>query len=311
MLRDPALRLRLLLLSLSLLTAWLAWREAGGVAAEVASARQRSAAAVRADAAGRERAGREERFAELAAALDRRDPPPETPADVREALVGAARGTGVELTTSRVQPLLRSPDGTRGAEVRLSAEGDPAALRRFLNVVEGKGWPLRTDRVQLGLRDSTRGSLTGSFTVLWPDPDARFVEADAIRLIGDPRIGPLAAWLRASLDAPDLPEPLRPAEPPVREEPRPMVAGAAFPEPGPVEEIPAAPSAAPDDEPRLLGFVEVGRGEAPQAALAWGGEMTLVAVGDRIGGYRVAEIEPADAVLLTRPEAPPLRLTLP
>ena len=305
MVRDRALRLRLLLLTLSLLLAWLAWREAGDAAAEVETARLRSQAAATADAAGREQAGREARFAELAAALERRDAPPETPGDVRDALVGVARGAGVELATSRVQPLLRSPAGTRGAEVRVSAEGDPARLRHFLSAVEQKGWPLRTDRVQLGLRDSDRASLAVEFTILWPDPEVRFTDTDAASLVADPRIGPLAAWLTASLDAPDhqvSPSPLEP-------EPAAMVAVPAVPPPGFEEKVPEAPPATAD-APRLLGLVEVGPGAPPQAALAWRDRMTLVSVGDRIGDYEVVEIELAGTVLLVRPDAPPLRLTL-
>lgn len=305
---DPGLRLRLLLLTLSFLIAWLAWREAGGVAAEVEAARQRAAAAATADAAGRERAGRRERFADLAAALGRRDPPPETPAQVRDALVAVARRAGVEVSTSRVQPLLRAPAGTRGAEVRVGADGDPTALRGFLNAVEGKGWPLRTDRVQLGLRDASRGSLMVTFTVLWPDPETPFTEADAIRVVEDPRIGPLAAWLVASLDGSELPP--SPPQPPILPEAPPIGAVPAAAEPAFVEDIVEAPPAAAADEPRLLGFVEVGRGLAAQAALGWRDRMTLVAVGDRIGDYVVTEIEPADAVVLVRPDAPPLRLTL-
>ncbi len=309
MVRDRALRLRLLLLTLSLLLAWLAWREARDAAAEVETARLRSQAAATADAAGREQAGREARFAELAAALERRDAPPETPGDVREALVGVARGAGVELATSRVQPLLRSPTGTRGAEVRVSAEGDAARLRHFLNAVEQKGWPLRTDRIQLGLRDADRASLAAEFTILWPDPEVRFTDTDAASLVADPRIGPLAAWLTASLaaslDAPD--HAVSPS--PLEFDPAAMVAVPAVAPPGFEEEFPEAPPAT-GGAPRLLGFVEVGPGTAPRAALAWRDEMTLVSVGDRIGDYEVAEIELAGTVLLVRPDAPPLRLTL-
>ena len=62
--------------------------------------------------------------------------------------------------------------------------------------------------------------------------------------------------------------------------------------------------------PELHGFVDLGSGEPVQAALFYEGETVLVTAGDRVGRYRVADIEPSESVLLERPDGPPLLLTL-
>ena len=56
--------------------------------------------------------------------------------------------------------------------------------------------------------------------------------------------------------------------------------------------------------------MDLGGGQPVQAALFFEGETVLVSAGDRLGGYRVVAIEPADSVLLSRPDGPPLLLTL-
>ncbi len=307
---DPRFRVRLLLLLLFGSGAWLLWRESGELSSRVAAARAGRDAALRAGLAERERVEAEQRFARLAEALAARETPPTSPAGLRDGLLAAARSSGVDLASSRVQPLLRPPDGTRGAEARLTAEGDGASLRRFLNAVEGRGWPLRADRVQLALRSAERGVLSATFTVLWPDPATTITESGAARLAADPRIDRLVDWLAARPDA--VPSGGSPgALQEGGETPDPvLLAGDADP-PGR-----GSPGAAPPVAdfasrlPRLHGFVEVGPGDPVRAALSYRGMLNLVAVGERLGEYVVVELTPSDAVVLAHPDEPPLRLTL-
>lgn len=305
---DRGLRIRVLVLLLAALTAWLVWREAGELSTRIEAERARQAAAERNAAAERERRDSEARLTRLQDALAAREQPPTSASEVRGSLRAAARTAGVELTASRVQPLLRSPAGTRGAEVRWTAEGAPRALRSLLNALETKGWPLRTERAQLAVRSASgeqgRGILTSAFTVLWPDPDARFTEADAARIAKDPRIGPLSAWLAST--PPQASESSGSGEPP--ETTRTLPAESVVAAGGSDSEAPVGEPAG--EAPRLLGFVEIGPEEPARAALLYGGEMALVAQGDRLGDYLVVELTVPDSVLLVPPDAEPLRLTL-
>lgn len=308
-----SLRLRVLLtVLLAALTAlvWTERRAALDRRSERASAEQSAERARREVERGRER---EERLARLAALLDRRAPGPESVAAVRARLLDLAAPRGVDLTSVRLAPLARPPRGTAGAEAQLTAEGRTEALLEFVAAVEAGGWPLRFDRAQLtepGAAGAGRPAvLTAAASVFWPEEgmdtgaaaggDARLdaeIEAVEIEAVSD--------WLEARLPAAGrelraAAPPPRPREPALRAEPS---AEREPPTPFRPAEVPRAPE--------LHGFVDLGSGEPVQAALFYEGETVLVTAGDRVGRYRVADIEPSESVLLERPDGPPLLLTL-
>lgn len=304
---DQRLRLRVLLALLSVSLAWLVWGEARRASAELAAAldvQTRSARESTRTAAERER---RERLLRVSERLAGRAAAPASAAGTREFLVRMAGEVGVELSQLRLQPLVRPPEGTAGAEAGITALGDPDSLSRFLAGVEGTGWPLRVERATLAVRGGL-GTLTAAVLVLWPDPAATFTAADARRLAEDPRLEQLAAWLE-TVPGPDAAVPLAVAEP---------IEADPASEPGArVEELPeqhpdtATPSFEPRLEtPELHGFVDVGSGAPIRAALFYRGETTLVGVGDRVGDYTVVTLEPSEAVVLSRGAGPPLRLVL-
>ena len=193
---DQRLRLRVLLVLLSVSLAWLAWGEARRASAELAAALDRQTRSARESTRTAAERERRERLLRVAERLAGRAPPPTSAAGTREFLVRTAGEGGVELSQLRLQPLVRPPDGTAGAEAGITALGDPDSLSRFLAGVEGTGWPLRVERATLAVRGGL-GTLTASVLVLWPDPAARFTAADADRLGDDPRLGELAVWLES------------------------------------------------------------------------------------------------------------------
>ena len=90
---------------------------------------------------------RRERLVRVSERLAGRAPAtPDSAAGTREFLVRTAGEGGVELSQLRLQPLVRPPEGTEGAEAGITALGDPDSLSRFLAAVEGTGWPLRVER---------------------------------------------------------------------------------------------------------------------------------------------------------------------
>ena len=303
---DHRLRLRVLLALLSVSLAWLVWGEARRASAELAAAldvQTRSARESTRTAAERER---RERLLRVTERLAGRAPPPVSAAGTREFLVRMAGEGGVELSQLRVQPLVRPPEGTAGAEAGITALGDPDSLSRFLAGVEGTGWPLRVERATLAVRGGL-GTLTASALVLWPDPAAPFTAADADRLGDDPRLEALAAWLE-SIPGPEAAS-LAAAEP-VEVEPAPAVGDGME---DPLDQPPdtaTPPSELRSETPELHGFVDVGSGTPIRAALFYRGETTLVGVGDRVGDYTVVTLEPSEAVVLSRGAGPPLRLVL-
>ena len=304
---DP-LRLRVLLAALLAALAALVWierRAAFDRLSERALAEQSAERARQEVERGRER---EVLLARLAALLDRRAPGPESVAEVRARLLGLAAPLGVDLTSVRLAPLPRPPRGTAGAEAQLTAEGRTAALIEFVAAMEGGGWPLRFDRAQLtepGAAGAGRPTvLTATASVFWPagGPDIGAAAVGDARL--DEEIESVSDWLEARLPAPG--RELRVAAPPPRpREPAPRGEPALESERRP----PLPPADAPQ-APRLHGFVDPGSGEPVQAALFYEGETVLVTAGDRVGRYRVTEIEPSESVLLERPDGPPLLLTL-
>lgn len=304
---DP-LRLRVLLAALLAALAALVWierRAALDRLSERALAEQSAERARQEVERGRER---EARLARLAALLDRRAPAPESVAEVRARLLGLAAPLGVDLTSVRLAPLPRPPRGTAGAEAQLTAEGRTAALIEFVAAMEGGGWPLRFDRAQLtepGAAGAGRPTVfTAAASVFWPEGGADSGAAAGATARLDQELEVVSDWLEARLPAPGREPrgagpPPRPREPAAREE------SAAEREPAP----PLPPARVPQ-APRLHGFVDPGSGEPVQAALFYEGETVLVTAGDRVGRYRVTEIEPSESVLLERPDGPPLLLTL-
>ena len=304
---DPRLRLRVLFTLLSVALAWLVWGEARRAAAELAATFEVRNRLARQSVQTAEERERRERLLRVSERLARRAPPPASAAGTREFLVRTAGAGEVELSQLRLQPLVRPPEGTLGAEAGITALGDPDSLSRFLAAVEGTGWPLRVERASLAVRGGL-GTLTASVLVLWPDPAAAFTAADAGRLGDDPRLEELAAWLE-SAPGPETAASLASAEP-IGAEAGPAADAAA-------EELSGAPSDAETpppgpraETPELHGFVDVGSGAPIRAALYYRGETTLVGVGDRIGDYSVVTLEPPEAVVLSRGEGPPLRLVL-
>ena len=304
---DP-LRLRVLLAVLLAALAALVWierRAALDRLSERALAEQSVERARREVERGRER---EARLARLAALLDRRAPGPESVAEIRARLLGLAAPLGVDLTSVRLAPLARPPRGTAGAEAQLTAEGRTADLVEFVAAMEGRGWPLRFDRAQLtepGAAGAGRPTvLTAAASVFWPEgaSDSGAAAGGNARL--DEELEVVSDWLEARLPAPGR-EPRGAGPPPGPRESAVRVESAAEREPAP----PLPPARVPR-APELHGFVDPGAGEPVQAALFFEGETVLVTAGDRVGRYRVVDIEPSESVLLERPDGPPLLLTL-
>lgn len=303
---DQRLRLRVLLALLSVSLAWLVWGEARRSSAELAAALDVQTRSAREGVRSAQERERRARLLRVSERLAGRVPPPDSAAGTREFLVRMAGEGGVELSQLRLQPLVRPPEGTLGAEAGITALGDPASLSRFLAAVEGTGWPLRVERATLAVRGGL-GTLTASVLVLWPDPAAAFTAADADRLGDDPRLEALAAWLE-SIPGPEAAS-LAAAEP-VEVEPAPAVGDGME---DPLDQPPdtaTPPSELRSETPELHGFVDVGSGTPIRAALFYRGETTLVGVGDRVGDYTVVTLEPSEAVVLSRGAGPPLRLVL-
>ena len=304
---DQRLRLRVLLALLSVSLAWLVWGEARRSAAELAAALDMQTRSAREGVQTAQERERRERLLRVAERLAGRAPPPDGAAGTREFLVRTADEGGVELSQLRLQPLVRPPEGTLGAEAGITALGDPDSLSRFLAAVEGTGWPLRVERATLAVRGGL-GTLTASVLVLWPDPGAAFTAADAGRLGEDPRLEALAAWLE-SVPGPEAAASLAVAEP-IEVGPASTVGrGVEDPLDQPPDSV-TPPSEPRLETPELHGFVDVGSGTPIRAALFYRGETTLVGVGDRVGDYTVVTLEPSEAVVLSRGAGPPLRLVL-
>lgn len=304
---DDGLRRRLLLTVLSGLLAWFVWAGHQRAADELAAAVQAQTRSAGEDTAAAEERERRGHFFRVAEQLAERPPPPASAAAVREFLVRMAGDQGVELSSSRLQPLVRPPGGTLGAEARITLLGDPAALSRFLASIEARGWPLRTERAQLTIRGGL-GTLTVTALVWWPDPAAPFTATDARRLADDPRLEGLLAWLEAPRFRPEH-RAFRPTGEPGGGAALPAVAAANGSFGDPPEPAPPG-SASGSGIPELRGFVDVGSGAPVRAAVFYRGETRLVEIGDRVGEYTVVTLEPSEAVVLSRAEGPPLRLVL-
>ena len=305
---NERVRNRLLVALGCAVLAWWAWTGQRRAAAERDAVQEaRVQAAHRADADQRE-GERRELLGRVTERLARRAAPPADAAALREAFHVAAAEEGVELSSARLQPVVRPPAGTGGTEARISLLGDPGALSRFLSTIGNRGWPIRMDRAALAVRGGL-GTLTATVVVLWPDPESSFDEGDVARLSGDDRLDDLLAWL----DAPSLAAaaPAAGPAPPLAPEPdtigRERIAGG----PADATDTPsAATTLAGPETPELRGFVDLGPETPVRAAIQYRGETTLVAVGDALGAFTVLRIEPETAVVLERPGGPPLRLIL-
>ena len=300
------LRIRVLLALLAGLLAWFVWGEARRASEDLTAALEREARSARENTRIVQERERWSHLRRVSERLAGRPPAPASAAEVRAFLVRAAERHGVALSQSRLQPVVRPPQGSRGAEAGITLLGDPVSLSRFLAAVEGAGWPLRTERATLAIRGGL-GTLTATVVFLWPDPAASFTAAEADRLADDPRMERLTAWLESVAGPQPATSPAAnetdgvPSAPPVD-----RAADALLEPPGEPAPLPASRS----ETPQLHGFVNVGSGTPVQAALFYRGETRLVTVGDRVGEYTVVTLEPSEAVVLSREEAPPLRLVL-
>ena len=297
-------RVRFLLAVLSALLAWFAWAEQREAVAELAAIRQAHTRSAEEGAATERERERRDLLGRVVQQLAGRSPPPTNAAAVRDGLLRAAGDHGVDLSSARLQPLVRPPAGTAGTEARVTLLGDPVALSGFLARIEGEGWPLRADRATLAVRGGL-GTLTATIVVLWPDPADSFTEVDAVRLAADDRMERLLGWLEPRSRQETV------ASMP-QDEPAPIPVADLASEPVP-ESTPEAPSAPPPSRtqaPELHGFVNVGPEAPVRAALYYRGETTLVALGDRVGDYTVIGLEPSEAVVLADPEGSSIRLVL-
>lgn len=297
-------RVRFLLAVLCALLAWFVWAEQREAVAEFAAIRQAHSRSAREGAATARERGRRDLLGRVVQQLARRAPPPRNAAAVRDGLLRAAEDQGLDLSSARLQPLVRPPAGTAGTEARVTLLGDPVALSGFLARIEGEGWPLRTDRATLAVRGGL-GTLTATILVLWPDSADSFTEADAVRLAADDRMERLLGWLEPR----SRPEAVASVP---NDEPAPVPRAGLAPEPAtdPPPEAPVVPAASRTEAPELHGFVNVGPEAPVRAALYFQGETTLVAVGDRLGDYTVVGLEPSEAVVLVDPEGSSIRLIL-
>lgn len=296
--------MRFLLLVVCALLAWFAWDRQRQAMEDLATIREANSRSARQGAATERERERRVLLGRVVERLAGRAPPPASAAAVRDVLVRVAQGQGLDLSSARLQPLVRPPAGTAGTEARVTLLGDPGALSGFLAGIEGEGWPLRTDRATLAVRGGL-GTLTATVLVLWPDPAGSFTEADAVRLAGDDRMERLFDWLGP-----------RPGPQTMVSAPATAAASAPFGDlaPDPVSETPPEAQAGPPpsraETPELHGFVDVGAGTPVRAALHYRGETALVAIGDRVGEFTVVGLEPSEAVVLAGPEGPPIRLIL-
>ena len=304
---DERLRLRFLLALASGLLAWFIWAEQRQASGELAAALEEQTRSAREDTATARERERRQHFLRVAERLAERAPPPASAAAVREFFLQVAEDHGVELSASRLQPLVRPPEGTVGAEARVTLLGDPAALSGFLSALEGRGWPLRAERATLAVRGGL-GTLTATVIALWPDPAVSFSATDVARFADDPRMERLFAWLE-SIPGPERTTAVSTKRPEEAEQ-APLAAPTPDESIGKPPETAVSVATAASETPQLHGFVDVGSGTPVRAALFYRGETTLVAVGDRVGEYTVVTLEPSEAVVLSRGDGPPLRLVL-
>lgn len=300
-------RPRVVLALLGGLLAWFAWAEQHRAMDELGAVRLERTRSASEGAVTQQEAAARAKLRRVVEQLGGRVVPPASAASVRDAFLEAAGVAGVELSASRLQPLVRPPTGTVGSEARITLLGDPAALSRFLSTLAGRGWPLRIGRANLAVRGGF-GTLTATVIVFWPDPGSAFGPGDADRLARDPGMEDLLVWLESAAGpeemaavptaepAAEIPDPFAGPAPAMEAE---AVAGLA---------VPAVPSGSAP--PELHGFVDVGPGVPLRAALYYRGETTLVTAGDQLGEYTVVTLEPSEAVVLSRGEGPPLRLVL-
>ena len=304
-------RPRFVLALLCGLLAWFVWAEQQRAEDELGAVRLERTRSASEGAATRQEAEARAKLRRVVEQLGERVSPPASAAAVRDAFLQAAGVQGVELSASRLQPLVRPPSGTVGTEARITLLGDPAALSRFLSTLVGRRWPLRTGRANLAVRGGL-GTLTATVVVLWPAPDGSFGAGDAARLASDPGMEDLLAWLESApgpevMGAAPTAEPAGEAPDPSAD-PAPAVGGETVPDveaPGVSSVVSSGPA-----PPKLRGFVDVGPGVPLRAALFYRGETTLVAVGDQLGEYTVVILQPSEAVVLSRGAGPPLRLVL-
>lgn len=297
-------RVRFLLAVLCALLALFVWDQRRQAVEELEGIRQAYTRSAQQGAATAREQERRELLDRVAGRLAERSPPPASAAAVRDVLVRVARRQGLDLASVRLQPLVRPPAGTAGTEARVTLLGDPGALSGFLAGIEGEGWPLKTDRATLAVRGGL-GTLTATVLVLWPDPAGPFTDTDAIRLAGDGRMKRLFDWLERQ-SGPET-RVFAPAAPPA-----PAFVDDRAPEPAAESPLEAGTElqSSRAETPELHGFVDVGAGTPVRAALFYRGETALVAMGDSLGEYTVVGLEPSEAVVLARPEGPPIRLIL-
>ena len=211
---------------------------------------------------------------------------------VRDLLIGAEHGLGINRLSLEFRPLQASGFPSNGSQVSATLGGSFEGLFDYLDRIESLRLPLAPQ--ELSFQRDVIGALelTIRWTALWSE-------------VGEPAIDiitSMKAWLARE-------SPPRPERDPFSAVVRKSVPGApGTVEPPRLEAIepagPRAPAVASEVVPVLIGFV-VARPELESdvrrrvlAALRYEGEIYLVAVGDRVGEYRVELVEARERVEL-------------
>ena len=212
---------------------------------------------------------------------------------VRDLLIGAEQGLGINRLSLEFRPLQASGFPSNGSQVSATLGGSFEGLFDYLDRIESLRLPLAPQ--ELSFQRDVIGALelTIRWTALWSE-------------VGEPAIDTITsmeAWLARE-------PPPRPGRDPFSATVRKPVPGAPRTvEPLRLEAIEpvgprSAPTVASEIAPVLIGFV-VARPELENdvrrrilAALRYEGEVHLVAVSDRVGEYRVESIEVRERVEL-------------
>ena len=227
-------------------------------------------------------------------------------AELRDLLLGAERGLDIGRFSLDFRPAQDAPQGEEGGRVSANLRGSFDAVYDYLARVEELRLPLAAETLSLTADDSGGILLAIEWNALWSGENLGLDELSPSDIAG------LEIWL-ASEPAPrpghDLfSEGLVPAEP---EDPKPLSREAREVS-APSEPSLASPSSGSDPsspQPRLRGFV-IARAELETdvnrrvlAAFRFEGELRLVGVGEKVGSYRVEEIDARESVLLVHQES--------
>lgn len=224
--------------------------------------------------------------------------------ELRDILLSAEQGLGIERLSLDFRPDERIPAGLGGSRVDTSLQGPYDAIYQYLERIEAMFLPLSPENLTLR-GDGSRVTLDVQWTARWPLANAAATEPEILAA----EVSPLSRWLSRQ-PPPALernPFAIRSSEPPA--------------ELMPVVEAPeVAPQNSRNDEPErptLTGFVLARPELEPDvrrrvlAALRYAGEMHLLMVGETIGTYRIESMEARESVTLMQADTGErIRLTL-